>query len=285
MKPFAVSQQETIDDDGKPDRMTEVQLHEQVTNIDDEEEVQAATSKYAIPEKSPSRKRRKLSATSHQPSMPIAVSSSRSDPERDHDDVERNVSDQSGSGFEDIAEPAFRTPRPISRFRSAAVSHDIEMPSLSRPAFKSLANKFNLDLESGVILPDAFSPSRRKGRQDYISGGFADTVRSWVLNAASSEVQSGNKVERILNIRDVESDRSGRAILVMDDENEKWLLIGKQEGQEHASTREHAQRIWRHSQIIIRGTSTHWTLPIVEDNHASQLLHAAAHWTVATPKS
>lgn len=33
-------------------------------------------------------------------------------------------------------------------------------------------------------LPDAFSPSRKKGQREYIRGGYAETVRGWVLDVA-----------------------------------------------------------------------------------------------------
>jgi len=34
-------------------------------------------------------------------------------------------------------------------------------------------------------LPDAFSPSRRRGQREYIHGGHAETVRGWVLDVAA----------------------------------------------------------------------------------------------------
>lgn len=52
-------------------------------------------------------------------------------------------------------------------------------------------------------LPDAFSPSRRRGQRAYIHGGHAEIVRSWVLDVAARAgdgralAERGKKVEAV----------------------------------------------------------------------------------------
>ncbi|KPI40481.1 uncharacterized protein AB675_7705 [Cyphellophora attinorum] len=83
------------------------------------------------------------------------------------------------------------TPYTASRFRRPApapaltVIHNDMQEARVKPTFRRLDPTSNLPPEMSTTLPDAFTPSRRKGKRDYVSGGLADTVRNWVLQAAT----------------------------------------------------------------------------------------------------
>ena len=44
-------------------------------------------------------------------------------------------------------------------------------------------------------LPDAFSPSRKRGAHEYVRGGNAETVRGWILDAAATATGSPVKTQ------------------------------------------------------------------------------------------
>lgn len=85
-----------------------------------------------------------------------------------------------------------KTPTKISHFSRFRVptkdqsSATVPLPSFqSRLLSSSTSSTSYLHPKIDSVLPDAFSPSRRRGAREYIRGGFAETVRSWVLDIAT----------------------------------------------------------------------------------------------------
>lgn len=224
---------------------------------------------------SPSRKRRKLTSSAQTPKPTITISSSPSTPGDEDIYADQEEPNQPTSDIEDAALPELRTPQTTSRFKSVAPIHHTDgLINLSKPAFRALSTNARLDLEASMVLPDAFSPSRRKGKREYDPGGLADTVRSWVLGAATEEVQRDKRTERRLAVRHAKADSSGRAVLVIDEDGQQWLLVGKHDGMDRLSSRRAAEGIRKEASVVIRGTSTTWA---VSDMEARQV-QVAAHW-------
>ena len=224
---------------------------------------------------SPSRKRRKLTSSARTPKPTITISSSPSASEHEDINLNQEEPDQPTSDVEDAALFELRTPQTTSRFRSVApIHHTDRLSNVSKPAFRALSTNVRLDLEAGMVLPDAFSPSRRKGKREYDPGGLADTVRSWVLGAASEELQRGKRIERRLAVQHAKVDTNGRAVAATDDEGQQWLLIGRHDGMDRTSNRRAAERIQKEGSVVIRGASTIWA---VADAEARQV-QVAAHW-------
>ena len=229
-----------------------------------------------IPEP-PSHKRRKLASSAQSPKPTITISSSSSSSTSKHEDInpDPDEPDQYTSDVESAPLSELRTPQTTSRFRSVAPVHPTEgLINVSKRAFRALSTKARLDLEASTVLPDAFSPSRRKGKREYTPGGLADTVRSWVLGAASEEVQRGRMTERRLAVRHAESDASGRVVHITDEDGQDWLLVGKYDGMDRSLTRKVVERTLKEGSVIIRGTSTTWAVADVKGRQ----VQVAAHW-------
>ncbi|KAK5080255.1 hypothetical protein LTR05_008703 [Lithohypha guttulata] len=113
------------------------------------------------------------------------------------------------SPVKDFETPKHRSSRfypsraPPSRFDAASAqlhqsgTHDLPLPSFQSRLLSSTASPGphvrgphpSID----YTLPDAFSPSRRRGGTDYIYGGHAETVRGWVLDVAAQAIGSPYK--------------------------------------------------------------------------------------------
>ena len=82
------------------------------------------------------------------------------------------------------------------------------------------------DQSVGSLLPYVFSPSRRRGKKDYVQGGAADTARSWVLALAEQESNTTQTYTEEFKASGVRNDdRDGRCVLVEDERRQRWLLI------------------------------------------------------------
>jgi hypothetical protein len=102
--------------------------------------------------------------------------------------------------------------------------------SSTRPSFKVPhgQNVATLSQSASSSLPDAFSPSRRRGKKDYILGGAADTVRSWVLALAAEESKAAQTyIERFRVVEIGDDHREGSCELVKDENGRRWLLINE----------------------------------------------------------
>ena len=224
---------------------------------------------------SPTHKRRKLTSSARTPKPAIMISSSPSTPEHEDINLDQEEPNQPTSDVKDAILSELRTPQTTSRFRSVApIHHTDRLSNVSKPAFRALSTNARLDLEAGMVLPDAFSPSRRKGKREYDPGGLADTVRSWVLAAATEEVQRDKRTERRLAVRHAKADSSGRAVAVIDEDEQQWLLVGNHDGIDRSSNRRAAERIRKEGSVVIRGESTAWAVADVDGRQ----VQVAAHW-------
>ena len=110
--------------------------------------------------------------------------------------------------------PRFKAPTPTSTAT--------QQPT--KPIFKPL-----LPSQLTIPLPETFSPSRQRGRRDYIPGGYADTVRSWVLELAAAECGPGQEGKdlKTLRVGDIRHDLEGRCASVLDERGQEWLLASQ----------------------------------------------------------
>ena len=132
----------------------------------------------------------------------------------------------------------------------------------------------------GPVLPDIFSPSRRKGKRDYASGSNADLVRSWILAIPAQESQGQEMSEETISIDDAHCDSSGRFVVATDINGSRWLLPDQPEnGRPGLSWSLSA--VCRGCRIVVKGRATRWNLNLGTDK--SNTVTVAAYWTVAEP--
>ncbi|KAL9114663.1 MAG: hypothetical protein Q9227_001341 [Pyrenula ochraceoflavens] len=131
-----------------------------------------------------SRKRRRIDSghdaiwlSSSSPSSPTRVGSS----ENDGQPEERPSSSPL------LSSPTM-TGRSLPRFRYPdQITSDNDYVPVSRPSFR-LPAATSTGHNTEITLPEAFSPSRRRGKgKDYITGGMADTMRSWIVGLSAED--------------------------------------------------------------------------------------------------
>jgi hypothetical protein len=121
-----------------------------------------------------------------------------------------------------FASSKFRKPKPSSLFSMPAPS--------TRLAFKTPQVQTAATMEQSATssLPDAFSPSRRRGKKDYMLGGAADAVRSWVLAFAPDEPKAGQTYTERFKVAETTDDYpEGKCLLVTGENGRRWLLINE----------------------------------------------------------
>ncbi|KAL2441746.1 hypothetical protein ABEF95_016350 [Exophiala dermatitidis] len=213
----------------------------------------------------PVTKRRKVSHAKSELGETITISSSPELVERQED----NHHEDEGllgwePGSDEDEEVAANTPGPnetisLTRFRPGPAPSAVAA-SLPRAVFKSVAEDAQpCSVGSGAVIPEVFSPSKRKGKRDYISGGNADIVRSWVLNVAAQESQATSTTEMIFVIQRVKKDRSGRFVIVFSDDGSSWLLPAQhQKG--FADPKATLTGIIAGLRVLIKGHAMKWPL-------------------------
>jgi hypothetical protein len=194
-----------------------------------------------------SRKRRRIYATETATEDVFAISSSPS-PKEDHptqisEDEGPQANITSIRSLEDAERPAAESDEEVSclpigtlsattatRFRIPTLAVFPPPRSSARPAFKlpPVQNVASAGQSAASSLPDAFSPSRRRGKKDYVPGGSADTVRNWVLALAAEEsktTQIYTESFRVERMRD--GHHENRCVLVEDENGRKWILVNE----------------------------------------------------------
>lgn len=220
----------------------------------------------------PMPKRRKVSHAPAAANEPIHVSSSPSDATPE--------SSAASDGEQDGLSPAgFATPQTTSRFRASASTIAAEATRSSKPAFKATDHSSNVGTEIGAVLPEAFTPSRKKGKHDYMPGGLADTVRNWVLEVSTNEIRRGARNEREVIMEKAAVDESGRAIAAMDESGQHWLLVGSQPWSGSSSLQENVEQVKSKKRVVVRGASTSWVVPLQQHGTGSDV-QVAGHWDV-----
>jgi hypothetical protein len=196
----------------------------------------------------------------------ITVSSSPSD-----------VQSRSPSPVQDAAFSTTAAPQMTSRFRSASTKPHHGATRPAKPSFR-VPEPSESTADASVVLPDAFTPSRRKGKRDYIQGGMADTVRSWIFSTAASETQQGSKMKHHVQVASALPDPSARCVSIAELGGKQWLLIRDQNS---STVPDHndSDKVISNGTVVIRGEGTKWIVPL----HAAGLgpdLHVAAVWNV-----
>lgn len=208
-------------------------------------------------------KRRKISfweRDSHEV-VGFSTSSSSSDEEnRTRDDQKKHVSEDEDD--ETISLPDVSGLAPGTRFKASVRPQGLKDSAQARRAFRTGYDDHRQSVSAlSSTLPEAFSPSRRKGKKGYVAGGNADVVRNWVLQAAAEELQSGARNGLVLWVSSVQKDPSGRFALVSDGNGVRWLLISSQGKTDVGSQGSDLDRIHVGDQLLVKGGATRWTLP------------------------
>ncbi|KIV96913.1 hypothetical protein PV10_00726 [Exophiala mesophila] len=132
---------------------------------------------------------------------------------------------------------------------------------------------------SEIVLPDIFSPSKRRGKHDYLPGGNAELVRNWVLNVAAHETPSPRPGSDIIVVDRVHRDISNRLLTIYDEVGVEWLLPTQ-----HADSRvgkgADLAAVHSGSKILIKGQATNWSIPFSKPN--AKDLFVVAHWEILT---
>ena len=205
----------------------------------------------------PPSKKRKISGESGHRRDVITISSSPSPNQTslkggsDHDmsdtdsvnlnPTEKRAQDENGPDMADVATSPTGpvSTVPSSRFRPPTPAIFPAPTPLAKPLFKKPPDHRD-DLISnlaGATLPDAFSPSRRRVKRDYVSGSAADTVRNWVLGLAAEESKAGQGyVEKVRVVEIRRDDGENRSTVVRGEDGRFWLLIDEHAG---IATRSH----------------------------------------------
>ncbi|OAL35750.1 hypothetical protein AYO20_04900 [Fonsecaea nubica] len=257
----------------------------------------------------PATKRRKVSHPGTNVSAaPIAISSS-SPEHHDLDETSFQIDADSPTSLSDLEDDIGQPRRPtaafndsssrISRFRPIPTSTrglTLHSPVVSRTVFKppgpddpAARASTGSGTGTGPVLPDIFSPSRRRGKRDYLPGGSASLVRSWVLDIATRESHVEFPAEETLQVAQVERDASGRFVLVSDDQGHRWLLPEQQHerpgsGGGGGSRRSSLDHSWSDvrpgSRILIKGKATRWTIDLGSQGLGDVVV--AAYWEPTT---
>ncbi|KIW11380.1 hypothetical protein PV08_10680 [Exophiala spinifera] len=231
----------------------------------------------------PPAKKRKTSHPGQRPVEPITVSSSPGSESDDHASRAPS-SEASHSDFEDFEDSMIQPPygeiSKTTRFRSEVPRHT-ESSAQAKNAFKVEPQKdHSAHLASGSLLPDVFSPSKRKGKREYIPGGIAEQVRRWVLGIAAQDLQSVALAETSITISQARIDDSGRFLFVTDTAGKQWLLPEQQQkaGLEH---RLDMTNVRPGARLLLKGQATKWPLPPdVEEVEATTV---SAYWELVAP--
>ncbi|KAJ9646891.1 hypothetical protein H2204_000583 [Knufia peltigerae] len=233
----------------------------------------------------PPAKKRKTSHPAQRPIEPITISSSPGS-EIDDQGLRGQSSQASHSDDEDFEDIMIETPHvetlKTTRFRPS-VPKCIEPPTLAKNAFKVESDGgHSAHLASGSLLPDVFSPSKRKGKREYIPGGMAELVRRWVLGIAAQDSVSISAAvpEMTITVSQARVDGSGRFSLVTDTTGNRWLFPEQQQkpGLEH---RLDVTNISPGARVRLKGRATKW--PLRSDFEELQDTTVGAYWELIEP--
>ncbi|RMZ89971.1 hypothetical protein DV736_g2804, partial [Chaetothyriales sp. CBS 134916] len=228
------------------------------------------------------RKRRKMSTPTKRAHTPLVISSSPSHPASNASDDGENDSSsdleldpESPSGKPAIA-------RHGSRFKMAP---SLATPPLddteSKPIFRQPDPKLHIAAEMATVLPDAFTPSRRKSRKDYLPGGLAGTIRNTVLGIATDISQTSGRVEgTLVPVKSAHVDASGRAIIATAHDGVQWILpVPHNRRGEPERISHQVQSIRMFGGILLFSSASHWTLPNIQ-TESGEVVHFASHWDI-----
>ena len=161
----------------------------------------------------------------------------------------------------------------IPRFKIPTAPPPTTLPN-TKPVFKPPLPSQNAS--NTTLLPDAFSPSRRRGKRDYVQGGYADTVRNWVLELRTSLSKPSKEEAKIFRVVNVRHDLEGKCATVLGENGQEWLLVSQ--GQ-HADPRS----VGVGDVVEISGSETSWRINLrgegVEENEGRSV-DVSVFWKV-----
>lgn len=133
---------------------------------------------------------------------------------------------------------------------------------------------------SHVGLPEAFSPSKRRGKgKDYVPDGLADTLRGWILGLTAEErdqnhLHSAQSYKPIMRVSQLRRDANDRSVTVEDEDNRIVMLLGG-----NASQRRQDLRVG--SRIGLRGGQMYWEIEAQLSSHQTRTqIGISAQWDV-----
>ena len=160
-----------------------------------------------------------------------------------------------------------------SKFRALAPVA-LPMPkSQARPQFK-LPPAAVRGIGDGVtdsILPATFSPSRRRGRKDYIPGGAADTLRNWIFGLAVQETEIDQPYRRQIRVSRLgPSSRNSRFTFVEDEDENKWILVGGRTRAGGVTAHTAGRKVELGNLIEVRGITSQIGVPRIREDGLDQ---------------
>jgi hypothetical protein len=253
------------------------------------------------------RKRQRISGTGTARDDVIAISSSPS-PEptysaqvSDDEDIQNGFSHgHSGGTTAEPLAPAYDeftssptgpvSPLGSSKFRIPTHAVFPTPISSTKLSFKlpQVQSAATLGQSASSSLPDAFSPSRRRGKKDYIPGGAADTVRSWVLALATEESKAGQTyTERFKVVEMTDGYREDRCELVRDENGRRWLLMNENAKVGGSGSDSELQKVTVGRSVGIRVGNTALSLQLdrrkqLDKDSPNEIENLAEEWSVGT---
>ena len=174
-------------------------------------------------------------------------------------------------------------------------------PSFARLSIPSRSSSGATSSDMPNLLPDALSPSKRRGRtKDYIRNGMAETMVDWILamghgeeartrNLQQSRMREewpaarGPDYERIVHVVEISNDENDRGVIVRGHDDRVYLLAGHPANVQAAGS---SAKVHIGSRIGVRKGDLSWQLNLgssncdteVESNSPRQTMTASALW-------
>ncbi|RMD42387.1 hypothetical protein DV735_g2710, partial [Chaetothyriales sp. CBS 134920] len=231
------------------------------------------------------RKRRKVATTpTKQANEALVIPSSPSNPASD---ASVDGGNDSSSDLElDPDSPSSRraTARHGSRFKMVpSQAMPLRDDTENKPVFRQPDPKLQIAAEMATVLPDAFTPSRRKGKKEYLPGGLADSIRNTVLGIALEISQtSGQRQGTLVSVKSAHADASGRAILATSQDGHYWILPALRSRRGESEELSQQVRSIRSSGFLLFGSASYWPLPNGSTD-SGETARFASHWKIPAP--
>ncbi len=205
------------------------------------------------------------------------------------DELQANVAGKGNTEEQSSSSPLVPLQTVMSSKFKMTTTTELPTPTPStRPAFKFPHSRPGPG-SSGPgrqSLPDAFSPSRRRGKKDYVPGGAADTVRNWILGLAAEEPKASQAYTQKIRVSEVRHDNGeGRFLLVKGEDHDRWVLLNDNGGNSATQTTNDMRNVRPGSLIGIKGSNTRLDLKIDHHEHTEMDTDnpqsaVAGDWTV-----
>ncbi|KAL9623907.1 MAG: hypothetical protein Q9160_001899 [Pyrenula sp. 1 TL-2023] len=172
----------------------------------------------------------------------------------------------------------------LFRTKEALSPHADTVPWKNKPTFRLPPHRENSTTNKN--LPDAFSPSRRRSKgKDYIAGGMADTLRSWIITLTAEDHGKRHRAQlnapelynRTLVVRHFRKDLNRHCTTVMTEDGSTVLLLG--EGGSPGN-----QALHEGSRVSLHGGKMYWEIEAPGTGSQCNLkIGVSALWDVLEP--